>query len=197
MELAAQRYQINLVRDLRAKELKIERQNRIRVFLGLGCFGTLLLACIYSGMTIRAMEMVLAEEHRKLANIQSEYQKYTATRTIVDKGDVELLNSLQSQGIFWTKKLAALAKHLPENYTITSFAFRNGELRVSGYGDVSSKQEQLLTLDAYLNRLRKDSTFTDDFKTLYLGSAQRKQDKGEGKVAFEFFALTGKGAQSQ
>lgn len=183
-------YRINLVRSLRERELRAEQQRRVQVLVGSSCFAALMMAILYSGYTMWKMERVLDSEKQKLTQIRNEYNKYTATRMIVDKGDVELLHNLQGRGIFWTKKLAALAKHLPENYAITGFAYKKGELRVTGYGYVSPRQDQLLTLDAYLNRLRHDTTFSDVFKVLYLNDTHRKEEVGPGKVSFEFSAIS-------
>jgi hypothetical protein len=190
---AAKEYRINLVRNLRASERKQESQRRLQAMAGLACFAVLALALAYSGMTIWKMEGVLTSEAEKLAQVQAEYRKYTATRTIVDKGDVELLSSLQGRGIFWTRKLAALATHLPENYAITSFNYNNGELIVTGHGFVGGSQDQLLVIDAYLNRLRADSAFSDVFRQLHLNAAQRRSDAGQDRVTFQFSAIDPEG----
>jgi hypothetical protein len=186
-------YKINLVRALREQEKAAERRRNRAITLGVACFGFLVLSLLYCGFSIWDMEHVIASEKEKLTLLQQEYRKYTATNMTVDKTDVELLNSLQGRGIFWTKKLAALAKHLPENYWITKFDYTNGILRVSGFGYVSPKQDQLLILDDYIKNLRKDSTFSDVFKSISLISADRKDEAGgTSKVGFEYSASTGR-----
>lgn len=180
-------YHLNLIRDLREKERKVERQKRLSVILGLGCFGFFLLSLIYSGLTIWQMERVLTNEGKKLAYLKQEYNKYTAARLIVDKSDVELLDGLQSKGIFWTRKLAALAKHLPESYAITSFKFSRGQIDVTGNGSAGPKQDQLLILDDYLGKLRSDTAFSDVFPLVFLNSADRRDN---GRVAFMFTCVT-------
>lgn len=183
-------YRINLIRDLRDKEIKAERQTRLLRIFGFGCFGFFILSLLYSGLTIWQMEQVLKQEKDKLSRLEQEYQKYTAARLIVDKADLELLNDLQGRGVFWTKKLASMAKHLPENYWITSFSFLGEELKVTGYGFSSAQQDQLLILDQYLNRLRADTSFSDVFPKLQLNIAERRQDAAQ--IAFDFSAFTKK-----
>jgi hypothetical protein len=183
-------YRMNLIRELRDREHKVERQKRMAVILGLGCFGLLILSLLYSGLTMMQMEHVLKGETEKLAHLKQEYQKYKASNLIVDKTDIELLNNLQSKGIFWTRKLAAIAKYLPENYWITHIRFEREELRVEGFGQTNPKQDQLLVLDEYLNQLRADTTFSDVFKTVRLISANRETDATTGRVAFQFSALS-------
>ncbi|MDQ3001792.1 MAG: PilN domain-containing protein [Fibrobacterota bacterium] len=179
-------YRINLIRDLREKEMKSEKRRRLTGILSLGCFGFFLLSLMYSTLTIWQMERVLKFEEEKLVRLNQEYQKYKSSRLIVDKKDVELLSGLQGRGVFWTKKLAAMAKHLPENYWITRFAYQNGKFIVSGFGYASNQQNQLLILDKYLNDLRKDPDFTDIFNVVQLEFAERKQETGH--VAFQFAA---------
>ena len=179
-------YRLNLIRELREREVKSEQKRRMTLILGLGCFGFFILSLLYSGLTIWQMEGVLNHEEKKVKELKQEYQKYKSSKLIVDKSDLELLNSLQGKGIFWTKKFVAIAKHLPDNYTITSFTYGNDQLKVAGYGSLSEQQDQLLVLDDYLNRLRADTSFSDTFKQLQLNLADRKSEGG--LVLFEFTA---------
>lgn len=183
-------YRLNLIRDRREKELKSERQQRLSVILGLGCFGFFILSALYSGLTIVQMENILTIEKEKVDRLHQEYQKYTAAKLIVDKSDVELLNALQGKGVFWTRKLSALAKHLPDNYWITSFAYGNNKLIVKGHGFANIQQDQLIVLNDYLDKLRHDSTFSDTFNRLQINLSERKED-GSG-VIFDFSAFTSK-----
>lgn len=181
-------YRLNLIRDLREREHRKERQKRLSVILSLGCFGFFAISLIYSSLTIWQMENVLVAERDKLERLKVEYQKYTATKLIVDKSDVELLNTLQGKGIFWTRKLAAIANHLPDNYSITQFDYHSQILHVKGIGTPSPQQDQLLILDEYLNRLRADTSFSNTFKNVYLNIADRGNEAG--KVSFDFSAMT-------
>jgi Tfp pilus assembly protein PilN len=183
-------YRINLIRDLREKEFRQERKRRMAVIVGVGCFGLFVISALYSALTIWQMEGVLKRERLKVEHLKQEYRKYTATRLIVDKTDLELLNSLQGKGIFWTKKLSAVAKHLPDNYWITQFSYNAEHLKVSGYGYVGPQQNQLIVLNAYLDRLRADTTFADIFKAVQLVSVDRSGDVGQGRCAFQFTADT-------
>lgn len=183
-------YRINLIRDLREKEFRQERKRRMALIVGLGCFAFFLISVLYSALTIWQMEEVLRRERHKVDHLKQEYQKYTATRLIVDKSDLELLNSLQGKGIFWTKKLAAVAKYLPENYWITQFSFNAERLRVAGYGYVGAQQNQLIVLNGYLDKLRADTTFADVFKVIQLVGADRGGEAGAGRCSFEFTADT-------
>ncbi len=183
-------YRLNLIRATREREIKSERKKRLAFIIGAGCFGFFAISLIYSTLTIWQMEHVITIEKDKVSRLKQEYTKYTATKLIVDKSDIEQLGELQDKGILWTKKLAAMANHLPENYWITHFAYNNNELKVNGYGYTNTQQEQLLVLDAYLEGLKKDTTFSDVFGRLKLNYADRAGESG--RVAFEFSAYTSK-----
>ena len=179
-------YRVNLIRELREREKKSEQKRRLAVILSFGCFGFFILSLVYSTLTIIQMEKVLGIEKDKVSYLKQEYQKYKANRLIIGKEDIELLNSLQGKGIFWTKKLAAMASHLPDNYSITAFSFSDNVLKVSGYGIPAPNQSQLLVLDRYLNELRADTNFSNVFTKVYLNSAERQSE--DGRVAFGFSA---------
>jgi hypothetical protein len=181
-------YRLNLIRSIREREKKSERRKRLAFILAAGCFGFFVLSALYSGLTIWQMESVISLEKDKLSRLKQEYQKYTATKLIVDKADVELLGSLQGKGIFWTRKVTAMAQHLPENFWITRFSFQNGELNVAGFGLAGPRQSQLLVLNGYINDLKKDTSFADVFREVRLKKADRSDDGG--KIAFEISAIT-------
>ncbi len=185
-------YRINLIRELRDREKKSEKQKSLAVTIGVACFIFFLISLLYSGFTMWRMENVIGSEQLKLTRLKQEYNKYKVTQLIVDKSDIELLNELQGRGMLWTRKLATMAKHLPDNYWITRFSYANNELRVTGYGYIPPNQDQLLVIDSYLNSLRIDTSFTDQFPHVQLNSAQRTEENGNSRVAFDFSAFTTK-----
>lgn len=188
------KYSINLVMKRRIEEKKAEIKKYHMVFLCIICFGALVGALAYSALEILKMERVLQDERDKLAKIENEYKKYQQTEMIVNKDDVELLDKLQNGRIFWTHKLASMALHLPENYWITRFGYQGTSYKVEGYGYISAEQEQLITLDNYLNNLRTDSTFSDVFLVTFLNSTVRNDEDNKQRVSFDF-SSENKGAQ--
>jgi Tfp pilus assembly protein PilN len=182
-------YSINLVRQIRLEEQKLIKQKDRIFILAASCTAVLIIACLLFLSQVLSMESKLNVERQVLARIEQEYGKYRATRMVIDKADIERLDSLQSARIFWTKKLAALAYYLPENYWITSFKFDGKTLGVQGNGYISADQKQLITLDDYLNKLRVDSTYNDVFKTTYFNVVNRSDEEGRSRVVFEYSSL--------
>lgn len=182
------RYQINLVYETRVKEKKAEMARTRVIAFTTACFGLLILSLFYSTLEVFKMQSALNYEKEKLAKVEREFKSYKATQMIVNKADIELLDRLQNNRIFWTKKLAAMARHLPENYWVTRFLYDAGSFRAYGFGYISKKQEQLITLNDYFNKLRADTTYNNDFKQTHFVATERKDEGKKFRVSFEFFS---------
>jgi Tfp pilus assembly protein PilN len=182
-------YTANMVRQLKEKEKKKQFGRLLKIAVGTFCFGALAVAMIFTSLKILNMEKILGIEREKLKALESQYRKYQATRHIVDKGNIELLDSLQRTRIFWTRKLAAQAMHLPDNYWITKFGYSQGELDVKGFGYISPEQEQLLRLNEYLDNLRADTSFNDKFTKTYFNNTLRDDEGWRERVEFEYSAI--------
>jgi Tfp pilus assembly protein PilN len=185
---------------MRILEVK-DNQIRIRVMV-LNAFsvGILILALFYTALNIISMQRDIAQEQQRLDVVEAEYRKYKATTTIVDKSDLELLDKLQRDRIYWTKVLASMAFHLPNNapnpYWITKLSYNNDQFKIHGFGYISPMQEQLITIDDYLNQLRADSSYSYIFKNTYLNSTSRSDEGKKERVDFEFSSLR-KGVRAQ
>lgn len=187
------KYEINVIQQLRLNEKRNQNLSSTMDIIVICSFALLLVSIIYAGSLIMHMRLAIDKEKAELARIEAEYSKYRETRMIVDKGDIELLDKLQTNRIFWTKKLAAMAFHLPNQppnpYWITSFGYNHNTYNVKGYGLISPKQEQLITIDDYLNSLRLDSAFNDVFKYCYLNSTSRADEAAKERVSFDYSAV--------
>jgi hypothetical protein len=180
------RYSINLVRQTRVAERKAEQfRLRISVF-SMICFGVLAVAVVFSFFEILSMHIVIMNEHQSVARIKNEYGKYKATRMIVDKADIELLDSLQNSRIFWTRKLTALAVHLPDYFCLGEFKYQPPDFQAAISCPLALQQNQLVTIDDFLNRLRQDSDWHDLFHKTVLYSASRGEQDKKDQMQFQF-----------
>ena len=186
------KYRINLIHFIRQQEKREHVQKSTVTMMTVFSFALLFLAGTYAVSNILKMRAALETERRRLNRIEAEYRKYKETRMIVDKSDIELLDQLQTGRIFWTKKLAAMAFHLPNRppnpYWITRFSYKKGILNVKGYGLISPMQEQLITIDDYLRNLRVDTTFSDVFGSCYFNSTVRNDEGLRKRVTFNYSA---------
>jgi hypothetical protein len=196
---------MNLVKSVREAEKRSLKHRTNMVILFSACFGLLALASYNTYLKIMTMENEIAKEKNKLALIEAEFRNYNATQSIIDKDDIELLNKIQTSRVYWTRKLDAMASHLPEeepiSYWITKFGYRAPTFTVQGYGYITGKQEQLLTLDNYLTKLRADKeNYSDLFGSTVLKSAARsdEDDRRGGireRVSFEYNSTKKGGAK--
>jgi hypothetical protein len=170
-------------------EQKAEKLNVKLVALSAAGFGLLALAMFYGLLQILGMHQKINTEWQNKNRIEAEYRKYKETKMVIDKADIEMLDRIESSRIYWTKKLASMALHLPDNYWITKFGYEQQMFSVVGYGYISPRQEQLITLDDYLNNLRADSLYNDVFATSYLKSTVRTDEGARERVSFEYVSL--------
>ncbi len=189
------RYTTNLIRTLRNEEQKFEQRRRLTAIFALGSFVFLVLASVYTFLNYWSMQTVLDVESQNLERLKAEFKNYTLSADIVDKNDVELLNGLQTAGIFWSKQLAVLGQYLPQGYWLKSIRYESSGLRVSGYSQTSSSQDEVVLLQEYLGKLEQDSLFSKHFPKVRLTHAERNQENGGG-LNFEFLAA-GKSKKSR
>ena len=188
------KFKLNLIREIQA-EHEARETNRIKISgLVMLCYGLLGLTLIYSIFFVFQMRGIVLQERERLASVKAEYKRYKASEMIVSKADIELLDKLQNNRIFWTKKLLVMARYLPESYWITQLDCNRSELTVNGYGYISDKQEQLMTLHDYLDALRNENTFNDVFRTIYLNSTIRSDDdeRKRERVSFSYTGIGGR-----
>lgn len=188
------KFKLNLIREIKAEQEASAKRRRVTAWLFTFSYSVLILVILYGVTDIVQMRMKVGDERKRLDAVKTEYQRYKATSEIVSKADVELLNRLQNNRIFWTKKLLVMASHLPETYWITDFGYDASQLTVNGYGYISEKQEQLITLHEYLNGLRTEPTFNDVFKPVYLNSTIRDDEtnRSRKRVSFSYTGVGGK-----
>jgi len=182
-------YRFNLIAQTRAAERKSHKILAINRTMGTVSLAILLMATAFYVWRVISMQMTIETEKKQIQAIENEYQTYQATNIVVSKADVELLDRLQSNRIFWTKHLEAMAKYLPESYWINRFGYKNGVFDVYGFGMITNQQEQLITLDKYLNVLRSDPIMSKVFSQIYFNSVNRSDEESNQQVTFYFSAL--------
>ncbi|MCL2220072.1 MAG: hypothetical protein FWC23_08190 [Chitinispirillia bacterium] len=191
------KYRMNLVKSLRMAEKRAARYRTWAVFVVLAGLAALALSGFFVFLRVTEMELALEVERSKLKAIEAEYEIYQEMQAVIDKADIELLNQIQTDRIYWTKILEAMASHLPEedpiSYWITKFGYRSNTYSVQGFGYITERQEQLLALDNYLNKLRTDANYSSAFGSTYLKSATRSDESDRGtvreRVSFEYASL--------
>ncbi|GBU20809.1 hypothetical protein R80B4_00694 [Fibrobacteres bacterium R8-0-B4] len=205
----ALKYNINLMRSALEAERRYSKLRLKMAIIFIVCFGALGGAAVYVYAQISLMKHTLYAEKQKLLKVEEEYRKYQEETSVVNKADVELLGRLQTNRIYWTRKLDAMARYLPEaepiSYWITKFGYNDNSktFTVDGYGYITQRQEQLLELEQYLDSLRAEPSYAYIFGATYLKSAVRNDElplrntdagRVRDRVSFEYASLR-KGAE--
>jgi Tfp pilus assembly protein PilN len=188
------KYGINLVEELRNREIRHHRKAALVTYAIIALAGILTIVILKTVLFLLSVNQDLTSAKTKLTRLQEEYQRYQQTAMSINKEDLELLDRLQHGRIFWTKKLSAMAFPLPSNYWVNSFQYKGNALQVKGFGYVEEEQRQLITLDDYLNILRADSIFNKDMKQVSLIETRRddvSDSAQRDRVSFEFTAQPG------
>lgn len=193
------RYRINLVKSHRDAEKRLRKQRKTAGRLVFISFIALIAVAANTANRVYSMQKEVEAERRQVSRLRNELQQYRSTASPIDKDDIELLNTLLSRRIYWTRILDAMARHLPDvqptSYWITRFEYRDGQrnYNVQGFGYISDRQEQLLELDSYLHRLRGDDNWKEVFTTTYMGPVRRQDEtinrRVFERVGFEYSAL--------
>ena len=196
------RYRMNLMRSTLEAEAFDYKRRLKAALLFIICFGTLGGAAFYVYTQLSLMEQTIYAEKLKLLAVEAEYRNYQEEAAVVNKADVELLGQLQTNRVYWTRKLEAIARYLPDSnptsYWITKFGYNDNTktFAVNGYGYISQRQEQLLELERYLDSLRAEPSYAYIFGATYLRSAERSDEllkttdgAKRDRVSFEYASL--------
>jgi len=183
------RYTINMVRTIREEERK-QHKRQFKLFLfSLLSFGLFALSLAYGALAILPMRAVLHKAETRLNRIEAEYEQYQSTQASIGSEDIKLLDKLYNGKVFWTEVLAAVAYHLPEGFWTSSFKYDGKEFTVKGFGRTGGKQDHLIVIDHYINRLRNDEAFRKVFKSVRLNSTSRNDDGGRSLIYFDISAF--------
>jgi Tfp pilus assembly protein PilN len=157
-------YKLNLIKKLRAEQYKEEQARLRRTILFTIYYGLLVVVFFFYMFYYLGLKEKRDTKIMELKKIERDIQSLEQSSEAITREDLQLLNRLQKDRIFWSKKMVVLASGLPESYWIESLGYRGEKLEVKGRGYISAKQEQLLVLDDYLAVLRNNKEFMQDFR---------------------------------
>jgi len=87
--------------------------------------------------------------------------------------DESLIQGLISQRIFWAEKLNKLSLSLPSGVWFNDITMDGNSLVIQG-SVVSLRNEELILINKFIENLKTDKTFFDNFSNLELNSVQKK-----------------------
>lgn len=174
--------EINLLpKELKPKARKItftlepEQALYLAVFIfGLLVFIHLILAAVFIAKSNRLTALnnkwrALEPQRTALEKAKKEYELFSQ--------DTKYLKELSGKRISWSEKLNRLSLDLPGGvwFNELSASLKDFTLKCSA---LSLKKEEMLLINKFIEKLKNDSIFFEDFKAIELSSAQIRMVAG-------------------
>lgn len=101
---------------------------------------------------------------------------------------IEAIRSLGGNRVAWAPKLDSLSRNLPAGIWFKGIMLKPGNFTLEG-SVISLEKEEMNQVKAFIENLKKDEAFTEDFDNMELGSVERR---ALGDFNIIDFTLTGK-----
>jgi Tfp pilus assembly protein PilN len=182
--------EINLLPEelkAKAKPKKIAMAIESKYFLYPIPFIFGILVCVY----IYLLGLNLAK-NRQLTQLNAKWQKLEPQRKILEDfkkryalstEDAKAIEQLTKENINWSEKLNKLSLLLPSGIWFNEIAISPGDFVLRG-SVVSLQKKGMDLITEFIDRLKKDTAFSGDFKNLELSSTQWKTIAGYDIVDF-------------
>ncbi len=102
--------------------------------------------------------------------------------------NIEAIRSLGGKRVEWAQKLDALSRNLPAGIWFKGLLLKPGNFTIEG-SVISLQKEEMNQVKAFIESLKEDEAFAQDFDNLELGSVERR---ALGNYDIIDFMLTGK-----
>ncbi|MBC8215799.1 MAG: PilN domain-containing protein [Candidatus Marinimicrobia bacterium] len=110
----------------------------------------------------------------------------------ISKKNILQLSKLESGQILWSPKLQALAKITPDDMAVTELEYKNERLIISAISKLHPGEKEFSVIDNFIQLLKNNSEFADDFKTITFLNSERVRSKGQEMLAFRVIAQSNK-----
>lgn len=168
-------------------ELKRQQNVEKKTFLGAALFygiGSLIIL-IFFFVLIGMLGSKLDSRKNLLHKIRKEIKSYQVSGEYLSSNDLEKINDVSSQRIFWAKKLVALSDITTEKLAITKFTFKNNVLSLYGITKIDKDQKEFDLIDKFISDLKANSAINDDFPEIKFMKSSRDKEKDVDILRFQ------------
>ena len=102
----------------------------------------------------------------------------------LSKRDINNLIKTEGERIIWSEKLKILSDITPVDMAITGLEFKNLKFTIKGISKVHEDEKEFLIVEQFINMLKTNARFSDDFKTIKFKGSER--DLSRGQEIFKF-----------
>ena len=102
--------------------------------------------------------------------------------------DINNLYKLQSNRIYWSDKLAELAKITPEDMVIDKFEYKGKRLNISAISHLNHSDKEFTVVENFMTMISENNEFNNDFKDIKFGFLDKEFSNKQELLSFKIEA---------
>tara|TARA_B100000941_G_scaffold111755_1_gene78414 strand:+ start:48 stop:653 length:606 start_codon:yes stop_codon:yes gene_type:complete len=176
---------INLNKTVSNAELQ-ELQQEKKKWIIFTVITMLMLALAFWFISINSQANFIISERNNVINklIQDTENLKNEGQINLSKRDINNLIKTEGERIIWSEKLKILSDITPVDMAITGLEFKNLKFTIKGISKVHEDEKEFLIVEQFINMLKTNARFSDDFKTIKFKGSER--DLSRGQEIFKF-----------
>lgn len=132
----------------------------------------------------------IGNRSKLLNSIRDEIKAYEVSGEFLTKKDLERLQTISTQRIFWSKKLVALSEKTTDVIAITHFSFKNDHLSLFGITRLDKDQNEFILIDDFIKELKNDEQISQDFPAIKFVKSSRDMEKDVEILRFQIDCIS-------
>ena len=176
---------INLNKTVSNAELQELQQER-KKWIIFTVITMLMVALAFWFISINSQANFIISERNNVINklIQDTENLTNEGQINLSKRDINNLIKTEGERIIWSEKLKILSDITPVDMAITGLEFKNLKFTIKGISKVHEDEKEFLIVEQFINMLKTNARFSDDFKTIKFKGSER--DLSRGQEIFKF-----------
>lgn len=180
-------------------ELKRQQNLEKKTFMGTVAFYGIasLIILIFFFILLGTLNSKLDSRKNLLSKIRKEIKSYQVSGEYLSRNDLEKINDINSQRIFWAKKLVALSDITTEKLAITNFTFKSNVLSLFGIIKIDKNQKEFDLIDQFIADLKANPSIHGDFPEIKFVKSSRDKEKDVDILRFQIDCVHPKPAKAK
>ena len=153
-----------------------------------------ILLCLFIGINARTLmishgyNLLIEKKELEIVRLENEIKKLKSEGKNLSKKDILSLAELEQGRFLWANNIEILGNLTPKDMSITGLRFRKEKFIIQGIALTFEDKKDFEIIDEYVQTLRKNKLFSDNFINIkYLGH-QRLNVRGQDIIKFEVVA---------
>mgnify|MGYP001396349066 CR=1 FL=1 len=168
-------------------ELKQQIEAEKKTFVRMLVFFVAASILIYAFVIYLNTNLKKKYENRKkyLTEIQNQLESVSNNSEYLSSKDLERLTKINSNRVFWAKKLVALSERTSSHIAITHFSFKNGILSLYGITKLDRGQKEFDLIDTFIYSLKSNQDISADFPEIRFVKSTKDLEKDVEILRFQ------------